>query len=135
MNAEILSRVLWTLALIAAGIASYALLNRFLLWRATRQAPLPAPAAGRLRILYFTTPDCVPCKTIQRPALQQVLQTLGNRLEVLEINTYEQPDLARQWGVLSVPTTYILDAQGKPRHVNHGVTVAQRLIAQINELL
>jgi thioredoxin 1 len=74
-----------------------------------------------------------PCKTIQRPALRRLEATLGDRLQIVEINAQEQPDLARQWGVLSVPTTFLLDSQGKTRHVNYGVTPTEKLLAQLRK--
>ncbi len=82
-------------------------------------------------VVYFTTPDCVACKTTQRPALNRVKEKLGDRLQVIEINALEKPDLAQQWGVLSVPTTFILDGQGSPQQVNYGVTLADKLQEQI----
>jgi hypothetical protein len=36
--------------------------------------------------------------------------------------------------VLSVPTTFILDREGKPRHVKHGFAFAEKLFKQIREL-
>lgn len=136
MNPDLLDRFIWTLAIIGACFTLYFLANRFLLWRAAKNASKANPApSGSPRLLYFTTPDCAPCKTVQRPAVRQVQSILGDRLQVVEVNAYEQPEIARQWGVLSVPTTFVIDAQGKPRHVNHGVTPAGRLLAQIQEVL
>jgi len=127
---EILIRLSITIALILLGIAGWALANRLLLWRAAKNA-LPQPASATPRILYFTTPTCAPCKTYQRPAIEQVKQSLGSQVEVVEIDASSQPELASQWGVLSVPTTFILDAQGHPRHVNHGLTSAAKLLQQL----
>lgn len=136
MNPDLLDRFIWTLIIISAGFALYFLANRLLLWRAAKNAVKANPAPpGSPQLLYFTTPDCAPCKTMQRPAVRQVQSILGDRLQVVEVNAYEQPEVARQWGVLSVPTTFIIDAQGKPRHVNHGATPAGRLLAQIQEVL
>ncbi len=136
MNPDLLTRFIWTLAIIGAGLTLYYLVNRWLLWRAARNASkTDSTPPGSPQLLYFTTPDCAPCKTVQRPAVRQVQSVLGDRLQVVEVNAYEQPKVARQWGVLSVPTTFIIDAQGKPRHVNHGVTPAARLLSQIQEVL
>ena len=125
MNSEIMVRILWTVGILFASIAAYQLVTRAVLSKArsaSRQAPI-----GRSHIpaiLYFTTPDCAPCKTIQRPALEKVKAAVGDPMDVVEVDAYQKPDLARQWGVLSVPTTFILDANGTPRHVNHGATPA-----------
>jgi len=53
---------------------------------------------------------------------------------VIEIDAAEQPDLAVQWGVMSVPTTFVLDAAGAPRFVNHGVTPTEKLLRQVATL-
>ena len=133
MNAELWIRLAWAVGIVIMGLALYHLSNRILLFRAANAGRSPASPAPTTSpsILYFTTPDCVPCKTVQRPAILKVQQALGQKVEVVEINAYEQPELARKWGVLSVPTTFILDRSGKPQHINHGVTQADKLLRQI----
>ena len=51
----------------------------------------------------------------------------------LEVDVENQPDLASHWGVLSVPTTFIIDLEGRPRRVNHGVARETKLRQQIEE--
>jgi thioredoxin-like negative regulator of GroEL len=85
-------------------------------------------------IVYFTTPTCAPCKTIQRPAIEHVTNLLGGKLHVVEIDATEQPDLAKAWGVMSVPTTFLFDSRGEARYVNNGVARAEKLIKQIQTL-
>lgn len=137
---DVLVRALWALAIIAAGLAFYWAFNRLLLVRAQRNS---AGADDRLRItsdgtpaiLYFTTPDCAACKAIQKPALARIQERLGDRLQVIEVNALEQPELASRWGVLSVPTTFVIDPQGKLRYVNHGATRAEKLLQQVEEII
>ena len=86
---------------------------------------------GITTIVYFTTPDCVACKTAQRPALARLQEKMKDHLQIIEVNAYEKPDMAKAWGVMSVPTTFILDSQGVPRHLNYGVTATEKLFAQI----
>jgi len=132
---DIVTRLAWAAGIVLLGLAVYRLGNRLLMNRAAGSAPAPASQASVPAILYFTTPDCSPCRTIQRPAIERIKQTLGERVSVLEVNAYDQPDLARKWGVLSVPTTFILDKAGKPLHINHGVTRAEKLLKQIEPIL
>ena len=129
-----LLRIILSAALLLVGWGVYRGLNRLLLYKNRRQsAHLDHFHKGRPAILYFTTPDCAPCKTIQRPALTTLLTRLGDsRLQIIEVNAYDQPDLAKTWGVMSVPTTFILDSQGTPRHVNHGATPAGKLLEQLS---
>ncbi len=134
MPTEVFIRLLWAAAIIAAGLALYRLVSFLVVNRVQAKAhSLEQIQPGKPAILYFTTPDCAPCKTIQRPALRAVQSRMGDGLQVIEVNAYEQPGLAKEWGVLSVPTTFIIDATGRPRHVNHGVTPANRLIDQLNK--
>jgi thiol-disulfide isomerase/thioredoxin len=133
MNPEIITRLMWAILIILAGIGLFWLYTQLTLRRLTGKRPpgLENLRPGTPAILYFTTPECAPCKTIQRPALQRLQQQLGGQLQVIEINAAEKPDLAGAWGVLSVPTTFVLDPQGRPRHINHGVTNAEKLFQQL----
>ena len=133
-NPEILLRFVWTLAIIGGGILLYELLNRYLLTRARVQVKNLIPTHRRPTLLYFTTPACAPCKTVQRPAIEKLKASLGDSLEVVEIDAAAEPEIASQWGVLSVPTTFIIDTKGQPRHINHGVATADKLLKQIQEL-
>ena len=123
-------------AIIVLGLLFYQLVTRRSLSRARVQVRrLPNARPGVPMLLYFTTPTCAPCKTIQRPAIHRLQQAVGDRLQVIEIDAASQSDLAGQWGVMSVPTTFILDADGEPVHVNHGVTPAEKLLRQVQELI
>jgi thioredoxin 1 len=127
-----LERLALSLLLLLLGWLVYRSLNTWLLARNARGVlGLPSYKPGRPAILYFTSPDCVPCKTLQRPALESVSEAYQGRLQILEVDCTRRPELAASWGVLSVPTTFIIDAQGRPRGVNHGVTRAARLIDQL----
>jgi thiol-disulfide isomerase/thioredoxin len=134
MNQDILLRLLWAAAIIAAGITLFHLGNRWILYRAARQPQMAGfTRQGLPTLLYFTTPTCAPCRTVQRPAIERLKQLAGDRLQVVEIDAASQPEVARQWGVLSVPTTFVLDAAGRPRHVNHGVTPVDKLLKEFEE--
>ena len=134
---EVLARSLWSVALTGIGLALYWLVSKAILKRGQlASSRIPNFHKGVPTILYFTTPDCAPCKTVQRPALEKLQSQLGaDHLQVLEVNAEEKPELAQEWGVLSVPTTFILDFEGHPRHVNHGVTREDRLLRQLNGLM
>jgi hypothetical protein len=140
MLADVFSRTLITLVIIAAGLATFWAWNRWQLHRLGRVAATRAPGLEGLRpgvaaVLYFTTADCAVCRTTQKPALEQVKGVLGASVEVIEVNASERPTVADHWGVLSVPTTFIIDPEGQPRRVNHGVTGREKLLAQLAEFL
>ena len=132
---SILLRSALAIVIIVVGIFGYWLINQRLLLRAKSNIfTLFSQLPNKPVIVYFTTPDCAPCKTVQRPALNRVSQLLGDSLQVVEIDATQRPDLAKQWGVMSVPTTFLLDARGEARYVNNGVTRAEKLMEQIQAL-
>jgi thioredoxin 1 len=134
-TSEILLRFGLAVVIIGLGVFAYWLINQRLLIRARNNVlTLFGKYPDKPVLVYFTTPDCVPCKTVQRPAINRVADLLGENLEVIEINAYEQPDVAKTWGVMSVPTTFVLDARGEARYVNNGVARAEKLLEQIQTL-
>jgi len=136
MNSDLPLRTLEALAIIGAGLGIYRLVNWLILSRQhVHSLPGSQRESGRSAIVYFTTPTCVPCRTIQRPALDRLKSWLGDSLEILEIDASARPDLATEWGVLSVPTTFVLDPGGQSRFVNHGVATAEKLLRQVQGTL
>jgi thiol-disulfide isomerase/thioredoxin len=135
---EVLLRFLEAVGLMLAGWLLYRLANTAVLARAGKAAPAARAEAlvptGRPAVLYFTTPACVTCKSFQRPQLRRLEGMLGNDVQVVEVDAQARPELAGQWGVMSVPTTFVLDAAGKPRHVNHGAVSAEKLAEQLRGL-
>ena len=135
MSEDILLRSALAITIIIIGALSYWLINQRSLVRARNNIfTLFSQLPNKPVIVYFTTPDCAPCKTVQRPALDRVSKLLGEQLQVIEIDATERPDLARKWGVMSVPTTFLLDARGEARYVNNGVARAEKLMEQLQTL-
>jgi len=138
MSSETMSFVLrFGLAIVIIGLGAFAywLINQRLLVRASNNIfTLFKKLPNKPVLVYFTTPDCAPCKTVQRPAIDRISRVLGEKLEVVEIDATERPDLAKTWGVMSVPTTFLLDASGEARYVNNGVARAEKLLEQIQTL-
>jgi thiol-disulfide isomerase/thioredoxin len=132
-NVDVLIRAAIALAIILCSIGVYLLYNWTLQFR-TRSllTDLGPKHPGAFTLVYFTTPTCIPCKTVQRPAIQKLSQMLGNAVQVVEIDAAKRPELADRWGVMSVPTTFLFDPRGKLRYVNHGVTRAEKLLIQIH---
>ncbi len=135
MSTDILLRFGLALGIIAVGLFAYWLMNQRLLARAQNNVlGLFGTLPDKPVIVYFTTPDCVPCKTIQRPALNKLSSLMGDKLEVIEIDAIQRPDLAERWGVMSVPTTFLLNARGEARYVNNGVARVEKLMEQLQTL-
>jgi thiol-disulfide isomerase/thioredoxin len=131
---EIFLRFGIVLVLAALGVGVYVAINRWLLKRRQdKRFGLESFKTGRPGVLYFTMEGCLPCKTTQRPALRLLSEMTNRQVQVIEVDVQERPDLASHWGVLSVPTTFIIDPQGRPRRVNHGVAREGKLRQQIEE--
>jgi thiol-disulfide isomerase/thioredoxin len=131
----VVERLLVLLLLSAAALAAWRLVQ----WRAARSRDaaglgLIGYRAGLPAILYFTAPDCAPCETVQQPALARLAERFPGRLQILEVDAAAQPALADAWGVLAVPTTFLIDGAGRPRRVNHGPTREKTLMAQLAQI-
>jgi thiol-disulfide isomerase/thioredoxin len=131
-------RIALATILIVLGVALWGLFNRYSIRRAAQFASadplLAALPDGVPAILYFTTPFCEPCRTLQKPALVELQTELGSAIQVIQVDASEQPDVADRWGVFSAPTTFVLDRHHTPRQVNRGVTSAETLKKQLRQL-
>lgn len=135
MSSDILLRFTFAIGIIFLGVGVNWLFNKRLISRAKGGiGSLFNTPPNKPTIVYFTTPDCAPCKTVQRPALEKLISLLGEKLHVVEIDATQQPEVAKTWGVMSVPTTFLLDSRGEARYVNNGVARVEKLMEQIQTL-
>jgi thiol-disulfide isomerase/thioredoxin len=81
-------------------------------------------------IVYFWTETCGQCRTMQAPALDRVTEALPH-VEVIAVNALEHPAMASRFGVLTVPTTAVVDSSERLRAVNHGYADAETLMSQL----
>src|SRR5262245_48491041 len=125
---SIISRLLITFGLIIIGLLVYVAFSRLAIRRLQgKQIRLENIRPGVPTILYFTAPMCVSCATVQTPAIERLASAHGAAVQVVKVDAQAQPHLADQWGVLSVPATFILDQTGKPHFCNLGLTQADKL--------
>jgi thiol-disulfide isomerase/thioredoxin len=89
---------------------------------------------GRRTLVTFSTPSCAACHTAQAPAVIWVQERLGmQQLRVIKIDATTQPEVAKAFGVLTVPSTAVLDALGRLSAINHGFAPSQRLVEQLEQ--
>jgi len=130
-----LERLIVALVVLALGYLVYRLYGWIVLRRLIGAGMgLDGYTPGKPAILYFTDPGCAPCQTVQDPALEQVAAQFGARLQIIKVQALQNPHLTDAWGVLSLPTTFIIDTRGRPRGVNHGVARAPRLLDQLQAI-
>ncbi|MBX5456008.1 MAG: thioredoxin family protein [Thermogemmatispora sp.] len=144
-----LNVMLWRaalLVLLAALLWAFIVLGRRFVER-QRRAALAAPALATglqsgsgtsnppVRILLFSSAECQQCHRLQKPALRQVQAARGDLVRVIEVDAPTEPQLTARYRVLTLPTTVVLDGQGKAQAVNYGFAPAGRLLAQIDDVL
>lgn len=124
---------LQALLLVVVGLTAVWLMMR---WRSSRlrrkgAADLLAPASRIPVVLAFSTPDCVPCKTVQKPALEELQRQFPGRFEVRDIDATAEPVLARRFGIFTVPSTVVISERGEVAAINQGTADWRRLAAQL----
>jgi hypothetical protein len=88
-----------------------------------------------VRILAFSSADCLQCHQLQMPALQRVQEARGRDVSVLEVDAPSSPELTQRYRVLTLPTTVVLEATGRAHAVNYGFANTERLLEQVDEIL
>jgi thiol-disulfide isomerase/thioredoxin len=84
-------------------------------------------------VLHFSADWCGPCAGVRR-VVDQVCDELP-RVAHVEIDMDANPQAARRLSVMSLPTTIIFDADGRPRYRTTGVPRAADLRSALEPLL
>ena len=74
--------------------------------------------AGKWTVIEFGGPTCIPCRQMQ-PILGRVQARLGDRVQIRNFYVTQNPDQAREYKIMSIPTQVVFDPSGKEvkRHV------------------
>jgi hypothetical protein len=135
-----LERVLLIAVLSLVVVAAVLLVRR---WNAGRQrqlqqsapdwAALGAEPDGRRTLIAFSTPSCAACHQAQAPAIDLVRKQLGeDAVRVIRVDAARQPQAARAFGILTVPSTVVVTAGGQQIvAVNQGFAPSTRLVQQL----
>jgi thiol-disulfide isomerase/thioredoxin len=84
-------------------------------------------------VVHFSAPWCGPCDRVRR-VVEQVCDDLCEVAHV-EIDLDANPETARRYSVLSLPTTLIFDVDGRQRYRTSGVPNAADLRSALKPLL
>lgn len=136
-----MSSPIWRLALslviAALCIGLWKLVSAIVLGKAkgaSKTAGLEGFRPGRPGILVFGSLSCATCVHAQAPAARKAADALGDTAQLVEVDVDASPELAKRYGVVSLPTVFVLDAQGEPRRVYHGFVSAAELCSQVEPL-
>ena len=84
-------------------------------------------------VVHFSAPWCGPCERVRR-VVGAVCEDLGDVAHV-EVDLDANPAAARRLSVLSLPTTFIFDVDGRQRYRASGVPKAADLRSALEPLL
>jgi hypothetical protein len=93
-----------------------------------------SPAVGvraEPSVLFFSSTTCAICHTAQRPALDALMERSSTPVSVREIDVAVEPDVARSYKVMSLPTTIVLGADGDVAAINVGFASADTIATQL----
>jgi thiol-disulfide isomerase/thioredoxin len=133
------------LVAVGAALALAAVIGWLLTRRAGDVRPTDPGTAGEVdasdvglshdgpTVVHFSAPWCSPCTQVRR-VVNQVCDDLGDVAHV-EIDMDANPSAARRLSVLSLPTTFIFDADGRQRYRAAGVPKADDLRSALAPLL
>lgn len=94
----------------------------------------PSVESGLPSLLYFRGDSCAVCPT-QTRFVDQLAAQWDGRLRVERIDAERDADTALRYRVFTLPTTVLVDRNGKVQHINYGLTDAQKLERQLSALL
>jgi thiol-disulfide isomerase/thioredoxin len=128
--------VLAVAALVVIGVAVVRALNsgktRRVMDRKPAWSALGVQPDGRRTLIAFSTPSCAACHKAQAPAIEIAQQRVGaEAIRVIPIDAAQQPDVAKAFGVMTVPSTVIVGAAGQVVAINQGFASSTRLVEQL----
>jgi thioredoxin-like negative regulator of GroEL len=91
-------------------------------------AALDSEPDGRPTVVAFSTPSCIACHSAQRPALEELAD---RRVRIVHVDAAARPEVARAFGILTVPATTVLDELGEVLAANQGFATAETLARQL----
>ena len=86
--------------------------------------------SGKPTLADFGSDSCAPCR-IMKEVLEEVAAEYKGRLNVVIIDVYRNTQLAREYGIMSIPTQILFDCDGKIVSGNVGVLEKEDIVAAL----
>ncbi|MCA9890955.1 MAG: thioredoxin family protein, partial [Anaerolineae bacterium] len=103
---------------------AYTMMRKWQIRQASKQIAVDPLLSGyalqQPTVVFFTTPMCQACKYQQGPILDRLNHQHG--VQVIQVDASENAEAASKWGVMTAPTTFVLNKIGEVLFVNNGVT-------------
>ncbi len=101
--------------------------------RSTGAAPsLREPGDPCPRVIYFRSDSCVSCET-QARLWTQLDERVRTLIEPVDVEA--EPDRAKAYNILTLPTSLVVDPSGRVVHINYGVVPPAKLLHQLESAL
>lgn len=90
-------------------------------------------AAEEVVLVDFWAEWCGPCKMIA-PILEEIAVEHAGKVTIAKVNVDENPDLARRFDVMSIPTLIVFK-DGEPQKRMIGAKGKGQLVEELNEFI
>ena len=70
----------------------------------------------------------------QSQHLEILEDKLGDKISIMKVDADRERHLADEYGVFTLPTTFLLDSSGKVQQINYGLTTVSKLIQQMERI-
>ena len=84
-------------------------------------------------VVDFWAEWCGPCRALA-PVLDEVAQENSDKIKVAKVNIDENPDLALQFDIMTIPTLIVFQ-DGQPVHRFQGASGKAGLLQQLDEFI
>ncbi len=100
----------------------------------TVEADNATVVAGLPQVIDFNATWCGPCRMFA-PTFEKMEKKYEGKITFLSVDVDENPDMAAQYEVQSIPTVVYIDAEGKTVDVTVGLLSEEEFDARLQKLL